>query len=144
MRQTHLETKTVKPVTNRVKLDKMVKVYIIDAINPIGYSNTISTASNDATKLNFLYKTFKSEYSWSIERYGEQKAFSEWIMGLPSSFNIEFENYKILELARSWGSINPLLNGRALELRKDLILYNWFNFITVKTFQLFKKYRIGG
>jgi hypothetical protein len=77
-----------------------------------------------------------------IARYGEQEAFSEWIMGLPSSFNIDFENYKILELARKWGSIKPELTGKTLERREDLILSNWFNFITVKTFQLFKKHGI--
>jgi len=33
--------------------------------------------------------------------------------------------------------------GKALERREEMILENWFNFITVKTFQLFKKFKIN-
>jgi hypothetical protein len=122
-------------------LDKTVKQYIVDAISSEGYADSDGIAetlldSKDA--LTFLYKTFQSEYGWHIERVGEQKAFKEWLMGLPSSFNIDFENLKILQLAVKWGSIPE----NYTEKQADKILENWFNFITVKTFQLFKKYKI--
>lgn len=60
-------------------------------------------------------------------------------MGLPSSFNIAFTNYDILQLAYKWGS----LKETDTESRKDKIIANYFNFIAVKTFQLFKKYKIN-
>jgi hypothetical protein len=137
-----------------MELDRVVKQYILDAISSEGYDvdielimeankQNISFEEYDKGRLQFIYNNFKSEYGWSIERVGEHKAFTEWIQGLPSSFNVDFENYKILELARKWGSISPDLKGKALERREDLILSGWFNFITVKTFQLFKKYKIN-
>lgn len=118
-------------------LDKVVKQYILDAISSEGYDVDVEM-SIEKDKLAFLYNTFKSEYGWAIQRYGEYKAFQEWIMGLPSSFDIAFTNYDILQLAYKWGSIKET----DTESRKDKILANWFNFITVKTFQLFKKYKI--
>lgn len=119
-------------------LDRTVKAYILEAIDNQGCNNS-KELKTDAEKLQFLFDAFKSEYGWSIERKGMQSAFSDWIMGLPSSFNIDFENYKILELAKLWGSIPR----DASEAQEDKILANWFNFITVKTFQLFRKHKIA-
>jgi len=121
-----------------VELDKTVKAYILEAIDNEGYDDA-KELKTDKEKLQFLMNTFKSEYGWSIERYGMNKAFAEWIAGLPSSFNIDFENYKILELARAWGSLKAF----ATEAQEDKILLNWFNFVTVKTFQLFRKHKIA-
>lgn len=121
-----------------MELDKTVKAYILEAIDNEGYDDA-KELKTDKDKLSFLMDTFKSEYGWSIERYGMHKAFSDWIAGLPSSFNIDFENYKILELAKAWGSIPK----DATEAQEDKILLNWFNFITVKTFQLFRKHKIA-
>lgn len=119
-------------------LDRTVKAYILEAIDNQGYNNA-KELKTDAEKLQFLFDTFKSEYGWSIERKGMSNAFADWIMGLPSSFNIDFENYKIIELAKLWGSIPK----NASEAQEDKILENWFNFITVKTFQLFRKHKIA-
>lgn len=117
------------------KYDKDAFQYILNSIDCSGYGVKCNT---DWSKLVFLNETFKSEYGWAIKQYGKQKAFREWIMGLPSSFNIEFENYKILQLAKKWGS----LPANATERQEDKILDNYWNFITAKTFQLFSKYGI--
>lgn len=119
------------------ELDIAIKKYIVEAISTDGYDFPAKSPS-DKMLLQFLYDTFRSEYGWSIERYGEQKAFSEWIMGLPSSFNVDFENYKILQLAVKLGSI-PV---DYTEKQADNILANWWNFITAKTFQLFRKHKV--
>lgn len=119
-------------------LDRTVKQYILDAISNEGYDDAKELVT-EAEKLDFLAKTFIGEYSYAVDRLGASKAFADWIMGLPSSFNIDFENYKILELAKAWGSIP----ADATERQKDKILENWFNFITVKTFQLFRKHHIA-
>lgn len=134
--------KTSKTLTKRMMLDRTVKQYILDAICPDGYedANGKQVELKDSKEaLGFVYKTFKSEYGFNIARYGEQGAFREWIMGLPSSFNIDFENYKILQIAVKWGSIPADYTER----QADKILENWFNFITVKTFQLFRKYKVN-
>lgn len=130
-----------------MELDKVARQYILDAISAEGYDNEDGTPaelkdSKDA--LAFLYKTFVKEYGFMFDgstgyRHTQERAFKEWIMGLPSSFNVDFENYKILQIAVKWGSIPADYTER----QADKILANWFNFITVKTFQLFKKYKVN-
>jgi len=117
------------------ELNKISKQYILDCVDGTGYNKELTT---NEEKLNFLYDTFKNEYSWAIDRLGPYKAFKEWIMGLPSSFNIEFSNYNILQLAKKWGSIPE----NATEKQENKILENYWNFITAKTFQLFNSYKI--
>lgn len=116
-----------------------VHPYILECIDSEAYD--VVTTTNEE-KLKFLHKTFIFEY-WYKENqvYYHNNiitAFASWCQGLPSSFNIEFENYKIIELAKKWGS----LPADATERQEDKILSNYWNFIAVKTFQLFKKYNI--
>ena len=110
--------------------------YMLNAINSEDYAKNPITPKE---KLQFILNTFRSEYGWAIERYGQTKAFTEWISGLPSSFNIDFENYRILELAHKWES----LPANPTERQEQKILENWFNFITVKFFQLCKRYKVA-
>ena len=121
-----------------MELDYKVKRYIVSCIDGSGYEVNTDTM-DEKGKLQFLYNTFKIEYGWNIQRVGEYKAFTEWLQGLPTCFGIDFENYHILHLAYNWGSIKET----DTESRKDKILSNWFNFIMVKTYQLFKKYKIN-
>jgi hypothetical protein len=92
----------------------------------------------DQEKVQFVLDTFKSEYGFNVSKYGLQGAFKEWLMGLPSVFNIDFENYKIIEIAKKWGSIPE----NATEKQEDKILENWFNFIACKFFQLCRKLKV--
>jgi len=114
--------------------------YILNCIDSSGYG---IKAETDSEKLKFLYNTFTSEY-WDKENqvyyHGSIiSAFTSWLQGLPSSFNVDFENYRIIEIAKEWGSIPTDADDRA----EDKIIDNWFNFIAVNTFQLFRKYKIG-
>ena len=127
-----------KIMTPSKALDTAVKQYILESISNDGYDNAIAL-TDEVAKLTFLKGTFKSEYGWAIPRYGEQMAFAEWIKGLPSSFNIAFTNYDILQLAIKWGYYGEKLT----EKQEEEILDNYWNLITVKTFQLFKKYKIN-
>ena len=109
--------------------------YIIKSINSENYD---VVTKGRIQKLKFLKDTFIKEAGWNIERVGEVNAFKEWTQGLPTVFNIEFENYKILELAVKW---DQLTLGDTQ--REDHILENYWNFIAVKTFQLFRKYKVS-
>lgn len=122
-----------------IKLDKLVKDYIINAIDLCDYDLEGQKVKTDAQKIAFVYNVFKREKGYDIDRVGEHQAFINWIMGLPTCFNIDFENYKILQLAKLWGSIPE----NATERQEDKILANWWNFITIKFFQLVKKYKKG-
>jgi hypothetical protein len=119
-----------------MKLDKTAKKYILNAISTAEYD--VNPPKNDREKLIFLFNTFKSEYNHQILKIGYQNAMREWIMGLPSSFNVDFKNYEILQIAKKWGS----LKNNSTKVQEYKILNNWFNFIVVKTFQLFKHYKI--
>ena len=105
--------------------------YILDSIDGEGYGVQLET---DKQKIDFVYDTFKSEYGYTIEYYGnnEQRAFREYLAGLPSCINIEFRNYYILEMAKQWGSIPE----NATEKQQDKIISNWFNYIAINFFQL--------
>lgn len=133
---------TTKKVSKTAQLNKHAKEYIINAISADGYDIPLDSLITTQGKLKFL-----SEYGWHIARYGEQKSFQEWLMGLPTCFNIDFENYKILEIAKTWESIDltryALASPKVQRSMEDAILFNWWNFITVKTFQLFKKFNVA-
>jgi len=125
--------------TKKGRINAAVKQYILYCIDTENYG---VIATNDKDKLNFLYETFKTEfvYESNVIRYGGNrvKMLSEWFMGLPSSFNIDFENYKILEIAKSWGCIPT----KATEKQEDKIIENWFLWIANKTFLLIESNRV--
>ena len=116
--------------------------YILDCYND-SYSNEngIKEPENNREKLQLVIDTFKKEQGYNINRMGLYKAFTEWLQGLPSVINIDFENYKILELAYEWGSIDKGLPEKKREKREDLILDQWFTWITGKFFRLAKHYK---
>lgn len=119
-----------------IHIDKKAKEYILSCIDSEAYDVKTETIEE---KLAFLYNTFSKEKDYEIARIGENKAFQNWIMGLPTVFNIVFYNSDIIDLAKKWGS----LKKNATEKQEQKILDNYWNFITCKVFQLFKKYRIG-
>lgn len=110
--------------------------YILNSIDGEGYGVTLITPED---KLKFVLDTFRSEYMWSIKRYGEYRAFTEWLQCLPSSLNIDYTNYEILRLAHDWESLPANATGS----QEQRIIDNWFNFIMVKFFQLCKRYKIN-
>lgn len=117
------------------ELDYTVKLYLLDAIDAHGYieeGDALPVTLEE--KAAFIKATFESEYGWAIERYGFDNALREWLQGLPSSINIEFYNYKILELAVSWKS----LPEDYTEKEADKILANYWQFMAAKLSQLMR------
>ena len=117
----------------------IVNTYILNAIDGEGYGKVLNT---NAEKLQFLADRYKSEYSfpYNLRRYGShQICFQNWIMGLPSCFNVDFENYRIVEIAKEWND----LNEQSTERQIDKIINNWFNYIASKTIQLMGKNKIS-
>lgn len=120
------------------ELNENVFNYILNAIDGEGFGKEF-TSNTD--KLSFLFETFKSEYCYpyNLQRYGSyQETFRQWIMGLPSCFNIAFSYYEIISIGKKWGSIPQ----NATNKQEQKIINNWFNLIASKTFQLMKKYKV--
>lgn len=109
--------------------------YILDCIDGTGYDIELKT---NEQKVIFLYNTFQSEYGYNLKRYGWQGAIKEYLMGLPSCINIEWENYKILQLAVKMGT----LPKDYTEKEADKILENYFNFMAAKIMRLFRTYKL--
>jgi len=117
------------------EMRKKIEQYIIDHIDSECYDVVTNTA---AEKLTFLEKTFILEKQWRLDRNAnKQTIFKGWLQGLPSCFTIEFENYKILKLAKSWGSLpeNPT------EKQEDKILDTYWGFMAFQTLKLIETYK---
>lgn len=58
---------------------------------------------NSTDKFGSLYEIFKDEYGWAIKRMGEKKAIIEWLQGLPSSIDLPFYYFDIINLLYAIG-----------------------------------------
>ncbi|NCC71385.1 hypothetical protein EOM09_07435 [bacterium] len=110
-----------------------IEKYILNSIDSENYNIILE---NEKQKLEFVYNTFINEFGFRIKQIGLYSAFSEYLQGLPSCINIDFYNYKILELAQSWGQ------EVETEKQQDKVINQWFDFITNQFFKLCKKYKI--
>lgn len=124
------------PKTNRKDVYNQREAYILNAIDGEGYERELNT---DQEKLAFLVATFLSEYGWALKRdKSHQQVFCDWMQGLPSSFNVAFENYRIIEIAKDWGSLAADADDKA----EDKILDNWWNFIYMGVLRLMRKHKV--
>ena len=78
------------------------KEYILDCLK--GEDCFIDKQPTDEELINYLLDRFNSEYGWSIERQGKQKAMADWLSGL--AIRIAFYYEDIIELAIEMGSID--------------------------------------
>ena len=118
---------------------ELMNTYILNAIDGEGYEKILNT---DTEKLQFLADTFKYEYSFpnNLKRYpNNQDRFKNWIMGLPSSFNIDFSYFDIIRVSKELN----LLPIDATPKQEDKIIANWFNLIAYKTIVLMNKNNIS-
>lgn len=133
--------------TNKALLEKMNKkpvpsfaneeAYILSRISSEGYEACpyYNPCETDKEKLAFLYAAFSNEYAWAIERYGMRKALTDWLSGLPSSINIEFENYRIFNTLKEWGE----LDDSSSEGQIDSALLKWFPRMAMRIMTLWRK-----
>ena len=125
--------------THSKHVQNLATAYILNAIDCSGYDIECNTAKE---KLQFLADTFKSEYCYpeNLRYYGsKQKTFENWLRGLPSSFNIDFENYRIIEIAKEWQTIPQ----NASEKLEDKVLGNWWALIYINVNRLMRDNNIN-
>ena len=122
-------------MSRSTELDQIVKRYILEHVDGSPYDVVIES---NAQKVRFLKECFESEYGWRVKQVGRQQAIADWFAGLPTACTVDFANYEILELAKSWGS----LPTDPREAQEQNILNDWFNLIAAKTCQLFDGYRV--
>jgi len=83
----------------------------------------IDKKPTDEELINYLFDRFNSEYGWSIERQGKQKALTDWLQGL--AIHIPFYYEDIIALAVDMGSIDENPN----EKLKDKVCENYWSFM---------------
>lgn len=106
---------------------------VLNSINGDCYGVELTT---DKDKIDFLFKTFESEYGFFINRLGYIKAFEDWINGAPSSFNIPIYNKDRIDFIDKLGLINPESTPRSKEIRIDFLLDNFTGAIADYAMQL--------
>lgn len=87
----------------------------------------------------FVFWKFDKEYNCAFSKrmYGNvRERMTQWLMGLPMSF--EFENYNILELARSWGYVKDTGGRIGIENSEDRFIENWWRRLADDIFYLAK------
>lgn len=113
------------------KLNSKQYAYILDAITLDNYGMD-ADAMSDTEKVAELFKVFDEEYSTHYEkrRYPNSvERLANWFRGLPSVFNIAFDDASIIETGKSWGYCQT-------DQKAAAFVENWWNAIAAKTFQL--------
>ena len=128
---------TLKRTNNKEYLNG-IQSYILDCINLDDYSGEgITETLSDKDKINYLFAIYKNEYCYdsNVKRYpNNQERFKNWISGAPSVFNIAFENYEILQVAKKLHEVEELT-----EKQEDTIIENFFNHIALHALKLKSK-----
>lgn len=118
--------------------NQKIRIYILDAIDLSGYNEYKDSQLSEKERVKAVWAIFKKEYCYpeNLRYYGnEQKTFENWLMGLPSCFNIDFENYHILRLGREWGLLPSQTSQsvesdeklfKMIERKEDQFLANWW------------------
>lgn len=127
--------------TNSKEFKTKVREYILSNIDGEPYGKELKT---DKEKLQFILDCFSKEfyYEYNQKRYPNKvRAFAEYLMGLPTVFNVEYRNHAIIELAKKWGSYKDTSNmtEKQIERYEDTILENWFSLIASNFFELLEK-----
>jgi len=124
--------------TNSKEFKEIVRAYIMGCIPDVQtiaaeYDQVIE--DTDKARVKWVADTFNRKYgdSYSLRRWpNRQERFAQWLQGLPSAIHIDYWNYRIIEIAKEWGS----LPADATEKQEGKIIANWFNFISFKFWQL--------
>lgn len=122
--------KTIR--TNSKAFIEKAEQYILDCIDYDGIP---------FAKLIHVRGYFEVEYNYPENKVyypNTQARLAQWFMGLPSAINIDFENYRIIELAKEWGS----LSLDATERQEQDVLDNWFNLMAFRLIRLSEKHGI--
>lgn len=99
------------------------------------------TTESLTDRVKFVLDCFNSEYNYinNKKRYPNlSNRIGDWFMGLPSVINIDFENYKIIEIGKQMG----VLSQDATEKQEDKFLESWFTYNAHYLLKLAKKLKI--
>jgi len=117
--------KTLKLASNA--LLPTIQAYIIDHIDFDGYDLDFEPVTNDE-KIKAFNSVFVSEYQYMIERVGQRKALTEYLMGLPSVLTVDFYYCDIYEQLKKW----RVADGTETEKQYTNLMDQWFRTLSAK------------
>jgi len=125
---------------SRSEVNSIVNEYILNCIpdaTEIKSSWGIDVTT-DKERLNFVFDCYQLEYNYEQNKKiypNNQARFANWLMGLPSAINVDFENYTISEIGKKWG----YLKSDATDKEINKFTANWFNAMAFKIIRLHEK-----
>lgn len=117
-----------------LKVNGKQYAYILDSICP-ECADLDPDVMTDKEKVEFVIEQFDKEYNYAYNKkqYPNIVArFEQWMRGAPSSFCVEFANYRIALIGKAWGYCQT-------EKKTAAFVNNWWGAIADKFFQLARK-----
>lgn len=118
--------------TNTKEFKAIINAYLVECLQDI--DNNSKQSEKDIASYSF--NRFKAEHcnAYEVNRIPSvQKRLADFLQGLP--FQIDFENYKILELVKEWRQLAP----NATEKQEDKLLSNWWHFIAYQIVKFWER-----
>lgn len=104
--------------------------YVLDCIY-----NAENENMSDKEAINYFFDCFNEEYNCNYNKRlypNLQERVKEYIKGLPSCFSIDYSDYNIEQVGKSWGYCQT-------ERQRDYFINNWFSVIAWRLIQLKEK-----
>lgn len=104
--------------------------YVLDCIH-----NEEDSNMSDKEAINYFFECFDKEYNDTYYKRlcpNLQERVKEYINGLPSCFNIDYTDYNIEQIGKTWGYCKT-------EKQTSNFVNNWFDVIAFRLIQLKEK-----
>ena len=104
--------------------------YVLDCIH-----NEEDSNMSDKEAINYFFECFDKEYNDTYYKRlcpNLQERVKEYINGLPSCFNIDYTDYNIEQIGKTWGYCKT-------EKQTSNFVNNWFSVIAFRLIQLKEK-----
>jgi hypothetical protein len=107
--------------TTKKEFKVQIQDHIINSVLSDEYGDTIKE------QLQAVIDNFKDYYGKYEQKRKPniQEAFIDWSLGLPSSFNIEYRNFEIQELIKTWFNTAGETYKEPKDDQKTYDLYYW-------------------
>ena len=104
--------------------------YLFDCI----YSDEFDVNQmNDREKIEYMFEQYESEHGMNLYKKGyyrnEQECIEDWLRGLPTACKIEYCDYNIAQIGKSWGFCKT--DRKAAEF-----VNNWFSVCALRLIQM--------
>ena len=105
------------------------------AVDCIKEAMDLENEPTDKEAVEYFLKDFDrvANYPYNKKRFpNTAKRICDYLQGLPNTFCVEYRNYKIIEIGKSWGFCQT-------EKKEEKFVENWFTMLGVRVLQAASK-----